>query len=326
MAHKISNIDRQEGLRQAWHGLTVVRDSIPANANWLTEWDVEKRRMINPDGTESDYCRVTCTDNPSIYVGPPVHHDTYSLITNKQFLEMVQDCLTTVAGAKIATVGSVCERGRIFASVSIPEQAEFKAAGREFRAYLNFINSHDKSSPFVVNASNVCVVCNNTFSYNLADQRNKVFRISVKHTKFAHNKLENVDQMIDAYAGANARFKAIMDTLDAQPMPVKQACQFFTGLVAPEGERLSTRTTNRIERLVALFMTGAGNRGETRADAFSAVTDLYTHGTSDTDRQKQMESSEFGSGQDMKTRALDVLSDELELSATMTRGQKLLAV
>ena len=326
MSHKIGNNDRQEGLKQAWHGLTHIRESIPTDDNWLTKWDVEKLPMFNPNGTPSEFCRVTCTDDTSLYIGDPVHEETYSLITNKQFLEMVNDCLLSVKGAKIDSIGSVCDRGRIFASVSIPQMEEFKAAGREFRAYLNFINSHDKSSPFVVNASNICVVCDNTFRYNLHDSKNKVFRVSVKHTKFAHNKLEDIDGMIDAYVGANARFAAIMNRLDSQPISKPDAVKFFTGLVATNVERLATRTVNRIERIMALHVMGRGNRGETRADAFSAITDFYTHGVSTTDVQKQMESSEFGSGLEMKTRALDVLSDDSELTSIISRGEKILSL
>jgi Domain of unknown function (DUF932) len=327
MAHKIGINDRQEGLTMGWHGLTQVRESIAINDNWLAQWDVEKRPMRDPDGELSEWCRVVCTDDQSIMIGKPVHHQTYSLITNKQFLDIVHDALLSVKGAKIQSVGSVCDRGRVFVSVSVPDLPEFRAAGREFRAYLNFINSHDQSSPFVVNASNVCVVCDNTFRYNLQDGNNKVFRAVVRHTKNAHDRLDNIDSMIDAYMGTQVRFKYAMDKLDAKPIDKLDASRFFAGFLSPTVEIPSTQLVNKVDRLTTLFRTGRGNNGRSYADLFSAVTDYYTHESSQSRGvSKQVESSEFGHGAEMKTRAFDLLNQDYETDVTIARGRQVLAM
>lgn len=326
MSHKIGQFDRQEGIKQAWHGLTVVRESISATDNWLAEWDVEKRVMFNPDGTPSEWNRVTCTDN-GLYIGKPVHADTYSLITNKQFLDIVNDALLSVRGAKIDSVGSVCDRGRVFVSVSIPDLPEFRAAGREFRAYLNFINSHDQSSPFAVNASNVCVVCDNTFRYNLQDRNNKVFRATVKHTKNASERLQDIDRMIDCYIGTQMRFKQLMDVLEEAPVSTSTAGKFFTGLHSPTVSKPSPQLLTKVDELQSLFRSGRGNRGQTLADVFSAVTDYYTHQASRSSSPwRQIESSEYGFGAEMKTRAMDILTDPADYASTVMRGQEVLAM
>jgi len=317
MSHKIGEFDRQEGIKQAWHGLTHVRETIAVDDNWLTKWDVSKQTMFNPDGSPSEWTRVTCSDN-NLYIGKPVHRDTYSLITNNQFLDIVNDALLSVKGAKIDSVGSVCDRGRVFVSVSIPDLPEF-------RAYLNFINSHDQSSPFAVNASNVCVVCDNTFRYNLHDTNNKVFRAVVKHTKNANDRLQDIDRMIDAYIGTQIRFKHLMNTLDEQPVTPTTARNFFTGLHSPIIAEPSTQLLNKVDELQSLFRSGRGNRGQTLADVFSAVTDYYTHQASRSDNPwKQIESSEYGYGATMKTNAMEALTDGEEYQKTLFRGQKVL--
>ena len=324
MSHKIGEYDKQEGVKQAWHGLTHVRENIAVDDNWLTKWEVSKQPMFNPDGSPSEWTRVTCSDN-NLYIGKPVHQDTYSLITNKQFLDIVNDALLSVKGAKIDSVGSVCDRGRVFVSVSIPDLPEFRAAGREFRAYLNFINSHDQSSPFAVNASNVCVVCDNTFRYNLHDRNNKVFRAVVKHTKNANDKLHDIDQMIEAYVGTQVRFKHLMDTLEDRPVSPPMARNFFTGLHSPTIAEPSTQLLNKVDELQALFRSGRGNRGQTLADVFSAVTDYYTHQSSrPSNPWKQVESSEYGYGATMKTNAMEILTDNEEYNKTLYRGQRVL--
>ena len=63
---------------------------------------------------------------------------------------------------------------------------------------------------------------------------------------------------------------------------------------------MSSRTFNTVTRLAELFQRGAGNNGETLLDAFSAVTDFYSHESSGGADQpgfrvKQALSSEFGS-------------------------------
>jgi len=326
MAHKIGEFDRQEGIKQAWHGLTHVKESINVWDNWLTQWEVSKKPMFNPDGSPSEWTRVTCSDN-NLYIGKPVHQDTYSLITNEQFLDIVNDALLSVKGAKIDSVGSVCDRGRVFVSVSIPDLPEFRAAGREFRAYLNFINSHDQSSPFAVNASNVCVVCDNTFRYNLHDKYNKVFRAVVKHTKNANDKLHDIDQMIEAYVGTQVRFKHLMDTLDQAPVTGTTAGNFFTGLHSPVVAKPSTQLINKVDELQSLFRSGRGNRGQTLADVFSAVTDYYTHQSSRSENPwRQIESSEYGFGATMKARTMEILTDPQEYADTVMRGKEVMAM
>lgn len=324
MSHNIGKYDRQEGTEMAWHRLTNIKENIEADDNFLTEWDVEKRHMFNPDGTVSEYCRITCTDQP-LFIGDPVHKDTYGLITNKDFLEIVNECLLSVSGAKIRSIGSINDRGRIFASVSIPDLPEFKGAGREFRAYLNFLNSYDKSSPFVVNASNICVVCNNTFTCELLDTNNKVFRATIRHTKNALSRLEDIDQMIDAYVGTQQRFKCLMDNFETKPVAVFEARRFFVGFSSDKIEKPSTRLLNKADRLTGLFVNGRGNRGETMADAFSAITDYYTHESSGGDNVgRQIASSEFGFGADMKRKALDVMSDQDKFEDVVEKGYKIL--
>ena len=327
MAHKIGNVDRQEGTFQAWHGLTDVKKVIQLATCWLAKWDVEKRPMREPDGSESEYCRIVCTDDPSLKIGKPVHCETYGMISNADFLQICEDSMSEIQGATVESVGSVCDRGRIFVSVKVPDLKELTAAGRKFEPYLNFISSHDLSAPFIVNASNICVVCNNTFGMELHDATNKVFRVRVPHTKNASKRLEKIPELVNAYVGTQARFASLLDTMETKEVSVGDAERFFTGLLTVKDENeakrflvktpardaleLSTRRTNQIDRLVDLFRSGAGNDGNDRSDLFSAATDYYSHESSGgDDAMKQVASSEFGSGATMKTRVFNVLSDD----------------
>jgi len=330
MAHQIGKNDAQEGIQMAWHKLTKV-GPIDIKNCFLTSWDAEKRPLFNSLGQQTDFMEVACTDDPSIVIGTPVHKDSYSLISNKEFLGIIEESLLTVAGSTVASVGSVCDRARIFTTVKIEQCKEFEAAGRVFVPYLNFLSSHDKSAAFTVVASNVCTVCNNTFSYNLTD-KGVPFKSRVLHTKNAKPALANIDLLIGAYVGTQARFKAIMDGLGAAAVTKDMAVNFFTGLLSgkdPEGaiRETSTRRENQVERLTSLFESGAGNAGRTKADVFSAITDYYTHESSGGENVwRQVVSSEYGSGAAMKQRGWDILSDQTAFEKVMFMGAKTLAL
>lgn len=345
MSHGISKIDKQEGIEQGWHGLTDVKAFIKLAESWLAKWDVEKRPMKEPDGTESEFCRLVCTDNASIRIGKPVHCESYGLISNADFLRVIENALKEIPGAIVASVGSVCERSRIFVSVKLPELASYEAAGREFVPYLNFMSSHDMSAPFAVNASNICTVCNNTFGMNLAtfgkqlsglkaaqlaSKEAKAVRILLKHSKNVADRLENVPEIISGFHGAQMLFRVQMEKLATEKITIDEANALFTGFLTPENaveKAVSTRRANQVERLVELFRHGAGNAGENRADAFSAFTDYYTHeNAGGNEIRKQFESSEYGDGYARKQSAFAVLTDDEAFAKVLARGNKVLAL
>jgi hypothetical protein len=344
MSHEITNIDRQEGIEMGWHKLTVVKPLIELLSSWLAQWDVSKVPMLEGDGSASEYCRITCTDDPKIRIGAPVHCESYGLVTNADFLRIINTAIREIPGAKVASVGSVCGRSRIFVSVKLEELAEFKAAGRSFVPYLNFLSSHDMSAPFAVNTSNICTVCNNTFGMNLsslsqrsgmkaaqsASESAKAVRVVMKHTKNVMERLENVPEIVDGFHGAQALFKLEMDKLAAAPIKIDDANALFAGFLTARTEvkePMSTRRANQVNRLTELFVRGAGNEGQNRADWFSAATDYYSHeNAGGDDRMRQFVSSEFGSGQTAKAGAWDLIRDDKAIEATLARGKTVLAL
>lgn len=330
-----------------WHKLTIVQEVIVLLSSWLSKWDVSKVPMLESDGSQSEYCRITCTDDKTIRIGAPVHCDSYGLVTNADFLRIINTAIREIPGAQVASVGSVCGRSRIFVSVKLAELPEFKAAGRAFQPYLNFLSSHDMSAPFTVNTSNICTVCNNTFGMNLSSmgrqlsglnaanresEKAKAVRVVMKHTKNVMERLENVPEIVDGFHGAQALFRITMDKLAKEPVRVDDANALFAGFLttqeeASKGEAMSTRRANQVERLVELFRKGAGNQGENRADWFSAVTDYYSHeNAGGDDRMRQFVSSEFGSGQMAKGRAWSLIQDDKAIVATAQRGRAVLAM
>jgi len=245
---------------------------------------------------------------------------------------MIGEAISGVKGAVVESVGSVNNRGRVFVSISIKGMDKFKVGKREFLDYLNFGNGHDQTSAVWANASNICTVCDNTFSMNLnAEQEVK---IKVKHSKDVVARLENISEVIDAYAGTQAKFKAEFERLMNEPIKTDKARELFAGwMIRSSGgnqERdLGPKTLTKVERLTDLFQIGRGNGGENRADAFSAVTDYFTHeSTRNAGRNvaRQVFSSDFGLGKTAKSDFWNVIRNDISVHNYAAKGAKALAL
>ncbi len=331
MGHGITKRDRQEGRAMAWHGLTVVKDDLSLDNCWLNDWDVAPEKLLLPDGTETPF-RVlrsvptgkgTPPDDDSGMIGIAYNPETYKPVSNAKFLAQLREGVEG-EDVKLDSVGAICERTRIFASFEMG--LAYRAAGREFRPFLNVGNSHDQSSPLWVNTSNTCTVCDNTFTLNMA-LGGTVY--GVKHTKHSAPKMAKLGFAIAEMLKGHLTFKADFEALGMEACTVDAARAFFAGLLGTPGAQLSARTEGIVDRLVQLFRGGAGNNGRDWADVFSAVTDFYTHeaangqGTPDA-AWKNFLSSEFGAGKAKKSGVWAEITDAKKRAARVAVGKSIL--
>jgi hypothetical protein len=335
MAHRIEEHDKQQGLTMAWHGLTEIKEDLSLDNNWLNAWDIQAQPLVlqqfaGGDGISDPESRIietkfqilTATDDPSIVIGVPFA-DSYRPITNAEFLQLMKNA-TKDTGAKLISVGSVRNRGRVFASFEVEKLGEYKAGGRVFKPYINFGNGHDKSSALWANTSNIATVCDNTFSMNL----NKVEEAAVeavrqRHTKHVMLKLPELGAILNNAVKAQQDFAVAFEDLATRHVTGAVAERLLVGFIV-EGDKLSVRSKNIVARLMDLFRTGRGNHGESLADLFSAVTDYYTHENAGKNAARQFASSEFGTGAERKQSFFQILTNPIRLGKTEERGGKIL--
>lgn len=341
MAHLILKHDKQQATFQAWHGKTIIKKDISLNDNWLREWDIVQKPLYFEDGLKSDFDMIECNDNDSIKIGAPFNRESYKPLSNKDFLKLVED---SIAGSnhEVVSVGSYRNRGRVSISLKLAGMEDFKAAGRQFGAYLNFGNGHDKSSVLWANTSNICTVCDNTFSFNLF-QRVTGDNVNLKqrHTKNAKLKLPAMADLIQKAIGEQTRFKLELENLAKNPCNLDLAKCWFAGFQTEavkieHAERtkektgivFSTRSLNMQNRIGELFETGKGNAGNDYADLFSAITDYYSHESSGGEKsiQRQIESSEIGNGNVNKQRAFTLLSNSVSRDSILDHGKRMLEI
>ena len=329
--HNITERDAQVGLGQAWHGLTDVVETIDVKDNVLTKWDVERKPLtyVNVDGNEQEigYGILVGSDDDKI-IGRPMT-PSYKAISNEKFLDLVSDAMAKLPKAKIESVGSVCNRGKVFVTVSLDGKSNYKVGDREFNDYLNFGNAHDQTSKLWINNTNTCTVCDNTFTYNLNNKSAMVG--SAVHRGDIELKLADLSNVVDDFLGTQEEFRVKFTGLLKKKITDKKAQSLFTGFLMRNNpkEGLSTRCLNTVDSLNSLFKRGAGNRGENYADAFSAVTDYYTHNSTrgkGKSRLNQYVSSEFGLGRMNKQSFWTVVNNNELAERTIERGTKLLSL
>jgi hypothetical protein len=329
--HNITERDRQIGVKQAWHGLTEVVKNIDVGDNYLTEWDVERKPLTyidaNNDEVDTGFGILVGSDDDKI-IGRPMS-PSYRPITNERFMDLVSDAVRRLPKARIESMGSVCNRGKVFVTVRLDEHSKYKVGDREFNDFLNFGNSHDQTSKLWVNNTNICTVCDNTFSFNLNSKDGQIG--SAVHRGDVEVKLANIANLVDSYLGTQEDFRKKFERLIAKKIDSNKAKQLFTGFLNRNNPRegVSTRCLNTVENLDNLFKRGAGNRGESYADVFSAVTDYYTHNSTrgnGANKRNQYVSSEFGLGRMNKQSFWTVINNDSLVDSTIIKGEKLLSV
>lgn len=335
MSHELKEHDKQEGRAVAWHGLTMVNAELSLDNCHLRNWDYQPR-AIEIDGKKTPFDVLGVTDGAMVtdedtgeesplLIGRPYQRKTFKPVLNVKLLELLAGA---IAGhdLRLESCGTVFNRGRTFLSFALAD-AKFQAAGREFAAFLNIGNGNDMSSPFWVNTSNICTVCNNTFTANLG---NAGLIMSVKKTQFSDFKLGDMGRAIKAMFSGQKEFAKTLGKLAGIACDEKTAREFFTGFLTPNPDApLSTRAQGNVDRLVQLFMHGAGNDGNDFSDVFQSATDFFTHEAASAQgdagaQWKNFVSSEFGAGKTAKMDTWNILTDEKLRKATVTVGRKVL--
>ena len=337
MSHEIRKQDAQQGRKMGWHKKTdVIPDlSMKTDKLWLRQWDAAPVSIVakRSDGSEVTLPQgetwealiseqVLVGGETALFVSTPYNRETYTPLLNVDFLRIIEDALVAAGlPTDVESCGSVFNRRRVFLSIPIPGGETFEAGGRVFQGFINFLNSFDMSCPFMVIYSNHCVVCNNTFNSNM-----DVGGLVVQHSKNMAAKLENVPAIVAAALEAQESFRSQFLKMHSTPVSLEQAKGLIVSFLC-DGAKLSTRSFNDSEEITRLFVKGAGNKGETLADVFSALTDFYSHFSAGEDKEKQFQSSEFGAGALAKQQAMAFLApmseDSEELNAQATRGHEL---
>ena len=290
--------------------------SLKDNSFALNTWEAEKSELLLPSGKGSGVFILTGSDDGQ-RIGKPFE-ETYSVFSNRDTAYMIEAILNKLeklgVHPRIVTSGSVENREKTFVTIQIPENEKFIIDGRAFKLFLDILTGFGGKSTVVLNNSNVCVCCANTYKMALHDD-DGAFRFAVPHRRNLKAMIAEVVELIPAAFESsmkcNREFENHLKNFAQFPIGLIDCENIFAWFLGQGTEPISTRTANQIDRLQALFVRGKGNKGETAFDLFQAATEYYTHesaGQSE-DKTKQFDSSEFGSGAEKKQLFFNALTE-----------------
>jgi hypothetical protein len=300
MSHGMKNRDYQLGLTMGWHGLTQVLEVIPGFKHEILRVPCELA------GAEVPGWSWLVDSQSKLPIGSPVA-DSFQFANNARWMQTVNDALSFMDGAKIASVGTYGDLAKRYVSIEVGETVKYAIGKREFVDMLNLQDAIDGSMQAIAKGSNICIVCQNTFNMSLHGSGETFGK--AKHTKTHAEKWEGIEKAIEAFFNKSAEFRRLMETASEVTVTEDRAKAGFAGFLSPEGEGLSTRGLGTVNRMTELFLTGKGNDGRNALDVISAVTDYYTHESAGGEnRMKQLESSEVGAGAKAKDSFLALVS------------------
>ncbi len=321
MSHNIQKYDQVTALEKCWHGLEkIVRQITFANSglNWqVTEHPMTAGNIAIPGW------KALVRDDKKLFLH--AFKDSYGVIQNSEIWEAMNLALTGIP-FEVVTCGSLGNCLRTFISIRLKGEKSSFVRGDEFKDYLTFINSFDGFCTARLYGSNTRVVCQNTLNMSLADKG--FLDLKVKHTSGAKVQFERMAETVQSYLQSKAQAYADLSKLAEMPMSLDTAENVIAGFVLdPSKEEISAtgRAANQGKRILELFQTGKGNKGETRYDLLNGVTEYFTHETNSKDTGKRLASNMLGNAANRKTEFLDTLLSDEALEDMAKVGEAMLA-
>jgi phage/plasmid-like protein (TIGR03299 family) len=329
MAHEIERLadgtDAFASARtSAWHKLgTVTPDCMTAQealaAARLADWNVRKLPLQGLEPTLDGLRQVAATDrrmtvrtNPATaktdYLG--VVSEAYEVIQNEECCDLLNQ-LVDSSGAHFETAGSLKGGRQVFVTMKLPETMTVAGIENEaFETYLAFTTSHDGSSTARIDVTPVRIVCANT---QRAALEQSMAHAVIRHSKAADRNIAAARETLGLTWKALERFQTEAEHLIDRTCTDEQ----FTKLVEQlwpvdddAGTRALRTAADRAAQLQHLFHhapTQAEVRG-TAWGALQAVIEFIDHYAGKKGDQARAASALFGGGNDLKRRALAVLT------------------
>lgn len=339
MAHNLATIDGKTAMfcvgdrKAAWHELGQRTENA---VNWLEamkqaglDWEVEKIQLGAPiERLTSNWVQVEAwgivREPEGVFLGT-VGED-YGIVQNREAFAFVDNLLEAENGAHYESAGALGKGERIWCLARIPS-ADFAVAGADqHETYLLFTTSHDGSMSVISKITTVRVVCQNTLSWALNEAGKAMLK--VKHTKNVTSRLEMAAEVMQGVRQDTGSLAEKLKLLSTRTL-TKETTQVILDRLFPKPKRDSqelVRDNNRRENVLAkvleLYELNDNNaypqiRG-TAYNLLNAVTEYTDHlrGTRlTTDRKDagytvpmaRAENTLFGSGNALKSKALDVI-------------------
>lgn len=310
MAH---NINTYVGRQAAWHKLGMVTDRYLTSEELLLHAGLDytpEKRQLEWAGVPVEAWGVFRPDNDA-FLGP-VGKD-YTIVNHAEGFKMTDSLIASRDGAHYETAGCLGKGEVVWGLADLNMSFEVGKSGDKSESYLLFTTSYDGSHAHQYRITSTRVVCQNTLNVALSAKSASQFR--VKHTKNAQARINDAHAALESIG---ADVQTVADKLNylstrriTKEGLVDIMDRLFPAQKDDKGEKRDTPKRNQIlADVLERFEYNDGNQfPEFRGTAYNllnGVTEYADHfrSTRGTDR---VESAMFGSGDKLKTQAMEVI-------------------
>jgi len=320
MAHELTQ--REDGFVEMafvgetpWHGLGQTLDEYASIEQWQVaagmDWTVEsspvKYEVNDLTGSNCQFFGQNVLYRSDNYMPMSVVSDRYKAVQPKEVLEFFRD-LVADNGFKINTAGTLRGGKRMWALAETGKFGEV-CKGDGVGGFLLLSTSCDRTLATTARFTTVRVVCNNTLSMAMNDNKHKV---SFSHIQqFDH---EAIKAKLGTAVGSFGSFMEMAKVLQKQKMNIPKAKEFLNALITPisQGNKEDKDIANNraYKKIIALFdeeAKGIELVGHTKWGMLNAVTEYVDHHNASRSNDARLDSAWFGTGDSMKARAIELL-------------------
>lgn len=301
-------------------GLQTWQDTVKAAD---LDWDVVKKQFYarNPLGNVVDVPLFgTFRTDDGAYLGGAVG-DGYEILQNRDAFNTVDSLIQSSDGAHYETAGALGAGERIWCLARIPEADFVIDGGDKHETFVMVATSHDGSLAFTVKLVDTRVVCANTLAIALNEAGRA---LKIRHTASAKARLDAAQVALRDAKNAAVGIRRKMELLAESPIKREQASKIFDRLFpkSKDEDASQTRRDNTIADVLRLFERNDNNafpsvKG-TAYNLLNAITEYTDHERTARGNGSKLEqvkiaraeSAVFGSGDRLKTHALQVILEE----------------
>jgi phage/plasmid-like protein (TIGR03299 family) len=320
MAHNLREHDSMISVGQRpWHGLGVTLQEPPKNGQEALElakldWSVTKVPMFLSDGRQVRISGSTSRKNDGHY-GAILRDDTqeqlgvvgpgYTPYQNKQMAKLF-DPLIADGTVSIETCGSLFNGRRVWMLAKFARgDSQITSEQDTVARYLMLAHGHDGTLAVRFGFTYVRVVCWNTMSLAMTDNRSKLVRCL--HTSNLEKNLETLRDAIDA---SHEVFELTADQyrkLASRGVNRTDLREYARILVQADADEAdwTSQQRRKIGQIVGSAMEGIGNKGKSWWDAYNGATEFLTW-TAGRRRENRLDSLWFGANAELNQKALEL--------------------
>ena len=333
MAH---NINTYVGRQAAWHKLGTVTAKYQTTDDLLNDagfqFVVFKSQLRDGLGRPVDAYgtfrwnladKVAGRKDADTFLGT-VGKD-YAVIQHDEGFKSIDALMRTVDGAHYETAGVLGEGERVWALADLGLTA--KVGDDVQRGYLLFSTGHDGSMAHSYRMCMTRVVCENTLLAGLSERTKG--SLSIRHTKHANTRLIDARAALDAM-GEDVR--SMEDKLNflAGRKVTREALTTVMDRLFPKVEgKETTRRSNILGDILKIYELNDGNAfPEQRGTAYNLLNAItnYTDHERSSKEDGRAESAMFGSGDALKSKAMEVIYQTARTCDPIARVQPSIAV